>query len=236
VGIVYLDPFASGAWLWSGGETSENISRDAIDADLFNLGYQGSAGGESGTVTDFLDYAGGMVLWRDWVFFPNNWMWNYKDGSWWRLEAAATAHYMHYTVAPNNQQYMIAAPAIITSTSDLTEFTYDYATPRQAYRWTSLPFAIGDNQMVTIRELVLVASGKGTVTVTFTDVLGNTEAHALNIATGATPSFMRDNCHMNCQELRVQIDVAGDGSTSVPVIHEVRMGVQGNTHYPLRTV
>lgn len=218
-GIVMLD-WKSGAWLWTGGETAENISRDALGADKFLL-----------PTEDFIDFFGKLAYWYDWVLFPNNWAWNWKEDTWWRLENPSNVRIMQYSVMEN---VLYGVPAYVSLTTDTVEYGWDYSSPARNYSWNSQPIPIGDNREVTIREVVLVATGVGTVDVIFTNRGGSTETHSFSINSTTVPVHMRDNCAVDCQSIQVRLAVTSSGD-NVPIVHQLRMGLQSTTHYPHRT-
>lgn len=223
VGVVFIAG-DTGAWLWNGGETAENISADAIDGNEFNL----AAGG---LATDFIDYVGRLWHWYDWVVFPNNWMWNWKEQSWWRLENPSDVVLFH--VGPEHviETYLLATPAYVTSASDPFIYYYDYQSPATTFRYTSLPMPLGEKRDLKIRQMVLAASGNGTATVALRKLDGTTESHTFTVSSTSRPQYFRDNCNVDADEIQYRIDTTNSGTPVV--IHELRLGYLEDSHLPV---
>jgi len=220
VGVAFLTE-TSGAWLWNGGESAENISYDAIDGDDFLITAQG-------VQSDFLDYYGRLWHWHDWIVFPNNWAWNFREQSWWRMEDPSTYRMMHVGPSPGNRLY--TAPAYTDGTTAVIQ-GFDYNVPADSYRWTGQPFLLGIDREVKIRSVVLVGTGVGTVTLTFTKTDGTTSAVTCTLSSSSVPQFIRQNANVDCQNIQLQIDSVATTSNA-PTVHEVRFGIQEGTHYP----
>lgn len=236
-GIILLDAIQTGAWLWTGGETAENISADALDGERFDMGRQGGTGGEGQQGTDFLDFTGKLVHWYDWVVFPNNWIWNWKTGAWWRLSDPSTVRFFQGAVSIHSNPQLHLVPAYIDATSDPVSYQFSYTTPATTYEYQSQPVPIGENSRnYKIRELVVVATGIGDVTLTLTRRDGTTSTHGpFSFTTVSRPQFFRDNVDVECQAILYKIVVNNVTGNSTPVVHELRFGVQEDTHYPART-
>lgn len=224
VGVVFLGGQKNGAWLWNGGESAENISYEAIDGEDFILTAQGGS-------TDFLDYFGRLYYWQEWVLFPNNWVWNWREQSWWRIEDPTDAVLFHW--GPSNGERIWAAPAHVVESGNAI-YGFDRNVPADDYRWTSQPIPLYENKEFTIRDLVMVASGQGTLTVTLTNRAGTTEVHTVEINSTTTPSYTRENCAVDCEQLQYQIDADNDGTPLV--VHELRFGISRRTSYPAAAI
>lgn len=227
VGVVFLAGY-TGAWLWNGGESAENISYDTIDGTDFIVTRQSNTPGGS----DFLDYAGRIYHWYNYVIFPNNWVWDWQHQSWWRLENPSDVVLFH--IGPDNPVLgtLYAAPAFLTSSSSILVYGYSIETPADDYVWTSQPLPIQEDNLFQIREIVCVCSGHGTVVVAVTDYAGATESHTFTVnSTG--PTYLRDNSAAACRQLKFSITTTNAGMT--PVVHEIRFGYGRDAHYETNT-
>lgn len=223
VGVVFLTA-TNGAWLWTGAESTEHISADKINgADFFLL---------PGPANELADFMGRLWSFQDWVFFPNNWVWNWKQDNWFRLEDPTVR--THYWCGPdlNYTSRVMFAPVSMAATEDVI-WEYDVNTPAKSYRWASQPLPIEQERQFTIREVVFVVSGNCNWTFNIYDLNGVAEAHTFTTTRTDRPTYIRQNCHVQCQELA--FDIYSSGASSAGNVYEVRFGYQSDTHYPLNT-
>lgn len=218
VGVVYIAD--DGVHLWNGGEQSENISTEALIGDDFV------------SSTDFVSFRGRICYWRDWVFFPQNWVWDYRGNSWWKLDD--TANWQGFYFGPqdpvNGERLYSAPPYVVTGGTNFSSYAYN--TPCDSYQWTSLPVPMGSNRDITCREVVVVATGVGTINVEITQVDGGaTENHNLSFTSSSSPQLKRTPFNSPFNNFVVHLTSTAT-STSAPVIHEVRFGTDERTHAP----
>jgi hypothetical protein len=216
LGAVYLSN--DGAFLWNGGEQADNISKNTLIGDDFVFS------------TDFVSFRGRVAYWRDWVIFPNNWCWDYRNDSWWRLDDPTSYQGFYFQQNIVNGEELYSAPAYVVTGG--TAFTkYAYNTPATEYEWVSLPIPMGTDRRQACREVVVVATGIGSVAVTLTDTDGTTHTGTANFTSSSVPQLVRLPFNARFHQMRLKLVVTAT-TTVTPVVHEVRFGMDERTHAP----
>lgn len=222
LGAVFMND--AGAWLWAGGETAEPISRDALTGDDLKPQI-------NHVETDFDSFYGRIGFWHDWVIFPNNWAWNFADRSWWRFENPSDFRMFWVGPEETGAANLFCAPPWVQD-GGIAVAGFNYYTQADSYRWKSLPLPLGRERENKIREYVLVTTGQGDVTVTFTNLDGSTQADTFAV-NSTSPQYIRKESNVRCEHLVVQLDVTTSGVT--PIVHELRLGIADKEHMPSGT-
>lgn len=223
LGAVFLSD--AGVWLWNGAESAENISADALTHDdIIQVA--------AGTDNDFQAYCGRCYYWNDLVFIPNNWAWDWKQRSWWRLEDPDDVLLFHLGPEEVGVPTMYAAPSHV-ATGETVIYSYQYNTPADSYQWQSLPLPINDDRFAKLREINLVATGTGNISVIFTDRSNVDHTYTFTIANDNVPTWFRHNISVEIQHLLVRFEVDNNTVGTTPVIHELHMLVEDTQHSAL---
>lgn len=167
--IGFLYPVdAAGVEVWEGGDTSRPVANQLAD-DFFRPDPQSDeAWGHTWTQS---------AVWGDLVMFGNNWFLDTStrteatpDGGWWRIDTVEEK-VIHYWSVDWKGRHAYAAPRRFSEGTDATLWEYDAKTPAISYIWTSQPIRPDDllDKSFRTEEVVLTASGQGTVMVRLLD-------------------------------------------------------------------
>ena len=167
IGFIYPAD-AGGLWLWTGGDTSTNISPN-MDDEFWRPDYIDNA--------DF-PYGPGytsMAQWGDWVLLPDFWIFDTQAGGYWRLEtptdftgngeAGNDAPHFWTVDWKGRHAYAMIQQIPKFGSNEQIGYSYDKLGKRTDWSWQSQPMAATLDRTVEARKFVLVASGEGTVTV-----------------------------------------------------------------------
>jgi hypothetical protein len=238
-GVVYGS--RNGVFVWSGGETSEKLSTQ-IEGFFWNVAVAGGSkyGGSQGR----------FAWWHPWVMVPNNFLYDSRTKSWWRLDRTIalpptgvtdTAGYYNapfhvYVVNPANGN-LHAFPKLLTHNQTVVDYVFDPAVLSTSYSWKSQPLVETRQRLRSFQELTLVAGGRGeqTVAVTLTGfdeagtpltpVTENFKWTAAD-ATGR-PVVLRHVLHTNFVAMDVQVKIVvtcSTASTPAAKIHSLNIG------------
>lgn len=216
IGFCYLSR-DFGAWVWNGGEVSQQISNQ-LEGNFY----------KQGMTNDFIDYKGRIALWREWILFPNNWLYSYKTQAWWKIEDQSVVRILQWSTSINLPR-IYGVPATVVSGVVVSGFTA--TTPASTYQWESQPIPQTIDRTVEIRGAVLVAQGTGTIVVTLTATGGTTDTKTITLSGTDLPQIYRWNTYATKgTEVQVKFVADNGGSGPAPVIHEFRMDcVASNT-------
>lgn len=235
IGVVYAVT-NGGVYAWGGGGTAEFLSANLEDNFWDDTFVQLFRGGTPGRMLTFKNY----------IFAPHNWFYDYTQKSWWRLDepyAASDFSISYYNYLGNDG--IIATPRGFTSTATPVGIIYRLSQPATSWTWQSQPINETLNKLCDVRQFVLVGQGNGTVTVTLTGIDGTTstamvatfdsddEVQAVRFEVGTSTGALQ------ATHIQVSLDAASDGTTSVfgidtaaPTVYEWRMGFRERMHLP----
>ena len=161
LGLIYMS--SEGAWVWSGGASSQRIST--------SLAPNFASYGTKFPLNQFeiLDYA-------DWLFFPGNWIYDTVGGGWWiindpNINDSLNYYNFHFALGnstPNfgTLQAIFATPSFTLAGAN--QFMVSYTLPICASKWryTTNPIQVDHGNVVDVREVVVTARNVGTFTYT----------------------------------------------------------------------
>lgn len=223
IGLVYGSR-NGGLWAWAGGDTADFISPSLED----NF-WQPSDG-----TGDFVDYAGKMAFWREWILTPNNWLYDWRNKSFWRIEDPSVVSIYHW-LQSSESHVIYGCPRDIGNATTPSLYNWQHGTPATSYSWESQVLPLGDYKTAQPREFLLKAQGVGTVafTVSGFDASGSliTESHTFTFASTARPEYQR--CTIGSfhalTDCRIKL-VATATSTQTPIIYEAQLGYRSDPH------
>lgn len=184
-GLVYVAE--DGAYIWEGGATSRKISKinDRFFARFSSSG-QSISGADGVTVQH--------CSWGQYIVFPNNWLYDCLNDSWWQLEDPTVFNIALPAASMSNTALFYAVQDAVTGSSGnvtvavkcFTRFQY-----ASSYRWVGQPFPPSVNQSIDIREIIItlanIPSTGATVTVNFISDNGTTPVDAQPIVFSIPP-------------------------------------------------
>lgn len=237
IGFVYGSK--TGVWVWSGGQTSEKLSKQ-IDAYFWqhdpSIAYAGNQGR--------------MAYWQPYICVPNDYLFNTDTGSWWKLEDSADVNrnrYSHYDVSSLSAN-LYAIPYKHTPGADPTIYTYDPDVLRSSYSWKSLPIIESRRRLLTFQDVEItftlaypwnVAS---TITVTLTgldetgnQIMSNAITFTPNVSSVeyGTQVTLKHNVNASAsvqgaftaKYVQVKVEVSAN-SGPAPKVHRIALGVR----------
>ncbi len=213
-GLFYLVNHI-GACVWRGGDTSDVIS-EQLDRDFYITAF-GSPYTATGIFMNGISYS--LEVWGPWVMAPNNWLYNTITHSWWRVEDTSAAVINWWGAAPT-----------YTSASVPFVHLFDTHSPASNWSWQSHPIPASIERLTEVRDMVLVAQGSGTVTVTLTAFDGSTQAEVFTVTNATQPQRLRPAQGGTFIKgynvvVRIQAD-SGSSDVPAPVVHSLHLGTR----------
>lgn len=208
VGFVYAVK-DGGVHVWGGGDSSEKLS-EFLDDDFYQI-----------KPADWPNFYGKFALWKDWILTPNNYLYDTKLKSWWRL--APSNPIFQWEVSPYNS-FLYGTPVSFTDGGVILR-TFTLTTKVTDYRWQSNIIPISLDRRINIREITVrgyVETGEsGDVDVTLYDSDGNSQSVTVTFDDDI-PKLYRKNISFQGTGIKVRLDA--NGSPKAPVILEVNLG------------
>jgi hypothetical protein len=239
IGLVYLSR-DGGAWVWNGGSTAQKISH-VIDDNFYEVEWNHNGGTTGGNTfsTQIKDgWQADVCIWRDWIVFSNDWLFDTQTNSWWKMTPSPTsgigAHVWYGT--SHDGDILYAAPG--QGTNACMVETYQQSKPGNQFVWTSFPIrppTDDKNRSLSVQEVVIRAQGSGTVAVAILGSQGSSTSPGsispsptLTFETSADnsqPSMQRVTAGLNAQDLRLSITSTGQSaSTPAPIVYSIAIG------------
>jgi hypothetical protein len=219
IGLVYAANHR-GLWAWNGSNTSQKIS-EQLEDDFF-------------TVLNLPPVLLGPTVdicpWGDWIIVSNDYLYDTNTGGWFQLAVAgATRPHLYYQLSGDGSQLYASVPNP-TNVYALDVYSRQYSST--FFVWESYPIRLpadSKNRPLDIREVVIRASGVGTVTVTLTGTGGTTSTASpsatINVTSGKPPAMSRVTMGLAAQDVTVKlISTGANASTTAPVIYSVAIG------------
>lgn len=225
----------SGVWLWAGGDTATCISPN-LDGDFWITGpFTGEH--RPGLKSRFTFSYPFVFVGNDWVLDVRS-LESRGGPAWWKLvgresgagAAADTYPYMFYDVSWDGTIY--AAPGAIDNTHTTVLDTYNPDTLATEYQWRSQPLMATLNRDIEFKDVILVAEGKGTVTITLSGLAGTTQSETFTFDSQQRPIRFQKPTTSRATDPIVTIKSVGDG-TSAPIVHGVYLGYQTTAGIPV---
>jgi hypothetical protein len=228
VGLVYGSK--TGIFAWSGGDTAVKLSPQ-IDGFFWNHA-------QNTTDDIYMANRGRMAYWNEYVMVPNNYLFNTRISSWWRLSGVSGVPYNVYDI--DRQDRLFAFPYKLTPTQNVLYQIYDQALMAQSYSWQSHPLVETRGRKTSFQEIRMVVTHKGvgaaTITVTLTGYDENgTAVTPVNIVftlaanSLAVPKLLYKDIVPNFQaeyvQVRIQVSCA-NSADAAPKVHSIKFGTR----------
>lgn len=222
VGYVYpVD--GGGAWLWQGGDFSQNLTKH-LEADFWrptptDLTGTANAWGHGNTQMDSA---------ANWVFFPNNWMWDTDLGGFWRIDDPDD-RVIHRWAVDYRNRYAYGTPSGFRDSDDPAVYEYALTVPCNTYSWQSQPLSTTIDKSVQLLDVAVVATGLGQIKVTASTLESPTGIDRMFYSTSTSfPDVQRQSFGIRGTHLTFRIEAEADdldGTAGAPTIHEIRYSV-----------
>lgn len=212
IGYIYT-VVGGGAWVWSGGDTSTNISRQMLP-DFW-------------APTSDEDYYlawSKCALWREWAIIPNGWLFDTDHMGWWKY-ATPEMPVFNFAEADWSGRWLYATPLDFTTQDPTVCYEFDRRQPRNEYSWKSHPVMAGANRQFQAREIILSGSGQGEVVVSVISRDGTTTSRQFRFDHDYPEAIQKD-ISIEGSHLQIQIFSHGDAGHPAPTVYEVRLGTQ----------
>lgn len=205
-----------GMYKWNGGDQAEHISPQLEGSFATSNGF--------GQCERFFDL----------VMAPSNWVWHMASQSWWRIEDPADVLIQYWSTSVNNR--IVGSPSSFTdATAAAAKFmkVYERNSLAYSYSWQSHPIWITRDQYIQTRAGVIALQGRGTVTVTLINELGEKERSIMEVDSDVIRNY-RFNTDMSSESLQVRIESVGEGGVAeAPLVHRLFLGYHAAQHLPV---
>lgn len=225
-GLVYAVK-DGGAYQWRGGDTSTKISSQLEDVS-FAVDAQAPRR-DSAHLTDQPVVC--FAEWGGWVLASNNWLYDPAAGGWWKIEDSSSVNIMHWSKSWSDQ-FMYGAAPKFSQTDTTCFYSWDRENAADSYSWQSHPIPASVDRLMEVREMVLVAQGSGTVTVTMTGInpagSDTTQAESFTVTHTDQPQRLRPavgGTFIKGYNVMVRIQSDG-GTTHAPVVYALHLGTR----------
>lgn len=220
-GLVYGT--INGIYVWEGGESARYISPQ-MEGWFWN----------HDVTLNYLGNRGRFAWWNPWVVVPNNFVYDSRSESWWRLDTPTNTRVscsVAEVVNTGNRLYLFphkiaasASPMWYTATPDVLSDTYT---------WQSQPLVESRTRVMTVQEVHLVvtpaSTHAGSVTVTLSGFDKNGVAvtpvsTVFTLAANINPQMIHKDVVANFQATHIQVRIeANSNNTAVPApkVHSI---------------
>lgn len=221
IGMVYGSR-NGGVWAWAGGDTADLLSPN-LDNDFWLPG---------GTTGDFVDYAGKFAFWKEWILTPNNWLYDWRNKSWWKLEDPSVISIYHWL--QNVDSHIIYGCPQTIGDSAPSLYNWDASNPATSFSWESQLIPLGTYRSGQPREVVITAQGVGTVKWTLSgyDMAGNLVStnQTATWNTDARPESNRFLLNLNeLTHVRIRLESTATAGRT-PIIWDASIFYRPDTH------
>lgn len=165
VGYIYPAD-SSGIWLWSGGDTSEHITKH-LRPDFWRPSTLTPAYGDARSQAGYGHANTQMTTWNEFTFLPANWMWDTDEMGWWKVLDPDVVE-IHRWVSDDRGLLFWGAPSGFRSGADpiLWEFSRRYGATH--FSWKSHPMEPTIERTTRCDEIAVCGAGLGRVRVSVT--------------------------------------------------------------------
>lgn len=214
-GLVY-GQLGGGVYAWGGGDSSILLSPQLEDDFWLHP-----------NAAQWINYHGKFELWKNWIVAPRGWVYDTITQSWWRLQdigLGSPVPYFHYGVDYGGTLH--AVPDRVLTDTPLVD-SYSAATPGTLYYWESnfLPNVGAPGRRTRIRELIVEATGTGTIAITATGDQIRTGAAVTFTVGSSRPQVIRKGADtVTTGNVQLKVTVTGTGGNPAPTVHSIRVG------------
>lgn len=232
--LGYMYPVDNGGvYLWQGGDTCQHIT-PSMNPNFWRPLPWGPAGAadEDKTPNGWGHGWTQCCDWNEWTLFPNNWLFDSDTQGWWRI-ADPNEMVVHRWSVENRNRWAYACPSGFRDESDPAVWEFDLITPTRYYSWQSHPIAHTIDRMMEVREVVMVATGRGTLRVTLTSS-EEAEGQVLTFLVDSWEKVttIRLPARLAGSHITFRIESEADDTPEgyAPLVHELRYGYREIAH------
>ncbi len=225
-GLFYASQY-DGVYSWRGGDTSQKVSLPLDDNFLAITNMPSVAGGALWNAAQQVSFE----AWGDWVVATHNYLFDIMGGGWWRLEDPDLVDLVYWSRGFNSKHLHGATNYFAQDAASIAH-TWDRATPSTSWSWQSHPIPATIDRLTEVREMVLLAQGTGTVTVTLTGIdpagADTTRAEVFTVTHTAQPQRLRPavgGTFIKGYNVMARIQSDG-GSAAAPVVYALHLGTR----------
>lgn len=235
-GGVYVTQ-TNGVYAWNGGNTSTKISNQLPDQacvrqELENGGWIGGKG--------FVGCRSWHDVLNDYVFFPNNLVFDSNGSSWWQCEDPNLIQYGGFAASKSMNRLIYAAPKYSINSAGTVAFenvAFDATMLMSSYRWVSNPVTVNlPDKLASLQTVEIIASNpsSSSCTITVTPTVPPNQSSSFNnifqpLTFNIPPTTMGWRGSMragfNEYNICVQVDaVNSNPNNPAPVLHQINLG------------
>jgi hypothetical protein len=229
-GYVYGTRY--GVWLWSGGDTAEQLSKQ-LEGWFWRVDDSSDLFLRIGQPRGQFNYS------FPFLYAPNNWVLDMRTGGWFRLHPNLTLEpggddslsYHSYHVSMNGNVY--AVPGYIDSDQTTIWHRYDITIGGQYFQWKSQPLARTRNRMLKMREVVVMVQGQGSIACELIGTSASSDVKTITIDSPDRPIMRRFEVSVESHDVQLALYSLGsegfDGDVAAPAVLRATVGFQ-ETH------
>jgi hypothetical protein len=174
--------------------------------------------------------------WNDLVFFPNNWIYDTTNGCWWQSEDTNVVNFGQYANQRYGARYLYAMQGGMGSS--LQVYAFDGTTRATSWAWTSNPIPVTQDNLVSLRRIVLVVSNPTSSPAQFT-VIPTSPGSTIPIAAGNNPQSIvftipphseahrvGANCGYTDYNIQLVVIAGNLGNMMGPILHSITVQYQ----------
>lgn len=242
VGLVYVTDF-DGAWVWNGGNTTTKISAQVQDNQLSRLANDAPPIRAANLAFDTNIGSASHGAWVNWVFFPNNWMYDSLTNSWWQVEDPAVHNFqVHAGGGLRGRHFYSSVGTAVAPTAagtlSVPVVRWDHQNPASTYVWISNPIpSVGSSVVLGAVEICASnpTSTSATVTITPTSppsqslFFNQNQSQSVTFTIPPNTASYREAQQLgyNDHNMCVRVDAANSNSTNgAPTVHEINLGYE----------
>lgn len=215
----------SGVWMWTGSDTAVHLSP--------NLSPTFWVPSDDPTIErrQLGQLNGSFAFKYPFIYAPNNWVMDIRSGGWFRYHPTPAQSSDGILFAFNEVDYTGNLWATVPSYKLGGEFfcKFDADTPASYFTWQSQPIVKARNRVLNLRELQLVVSGEGRVTVTITGLDDETPQPITFDSQSNDIHIIKTNIGVRAKDFTIRIESeAFDDALAAPIVHRVSIGYGEN--------
>jgi hypothetical protein len=224
LGLIY-GTADNGMWVWDGGALSTKISAQ-LDDDFFFSQRGPDAVAQGATFPQGYWYS--TYQYGNWILVSNNWLYDIVTQSWWTLKEPDDYPFMYYCEYPGSADssvsgradFLFACPGVFNNLNTAVGGRFQKSLPASNWQWQSNTISMDDGYLTNVKQIALLASGEGTITVS----LGppdNPSLFSYEVPVPASaltgPASIRFPCDVRVDWLVVTLNATSSGSFLTPL-------------------